>query len=153
MSAGCHKQRHRGLFSVGFHNFISLTSLIPENWWLWHLKTCRCWSQAWVMFSREQMLSKSHWVLPLASLPLLLPSANFRIISDWGKGLAPLQQCPSRPARWALPVLWRREMWFKSGYKPTDSELISSGKFLGRQVQGYQTLLEARATVMQIASY
>lgn len=96
--AGLLKWWHRRWFFVGFYHFISLTSLTPNNWWVRHLKRCGCWSQSSTglgVFSREQILFKSHSVLTPALFPLLLPSSNSRVISDWGKGLATLQQCLS----------------------------------------------------------
>lgn len=58
---GLLKWWHRSWFFVGFHNFISLTSLKPNNWWVRHLQRCGCWSQSSTglgVFSKEQILSK-----------------------------------------------------------------------------------------------
>lgn len=117
----------RGLFSAGFHTFISLTSLTQNNWWMQPLRRyrCGCWrsTELHSVLKGTNTFQKSFCVLSCLAHPLIpksvLTKAKVRNLAT-----PSFQVCRVKFQDGRGP--WRREVWGHSGYKTTASELIRS---------------------------
>lgn len=116
---GHHKWRHKGLFSVGFHNLISLNSLTPNNWWAQHFTSCgtEVREVTGQGFSREKSTSQKwvsvHSCLVSSASATLQFQSHFWLRQRISNGATVSFQV-SRERFYDSPGLWRREVWSHS---------------------------------------
>lgn len=96
-----HTWWHRGLFSAGFHNSISLTSLTPTYWWKQPSRRYRCGCRRSTglhgVLKGTRTFQKSltvHFCFVSSASPTLSFRSHFWLRPT----LATLQQCPFRSA-------------------------------------------------------
>ena len=100
-----HTWWHRSLFSVGFRNFVSLTSLTPNSWWMQPLRQYRYGYQGSTGLCNV-LKGRNTFLKSLGVRSCFVSSASCTLSFSnhfWLRlRISNLQQCPSRSAGKAL---------------------------------------------------